>query len=223
MASAAEKTSPSVSIEEFDAMFLQIFEHLGKIALEGAVSCTSAILDLSSNYLERDAIETLQKFYDLYFNRGEIEQKKDAVNASVDDMVAQLQERMEAGEDLSDAAGIDDDEEMRKERLSISAVQKQLEGLITLDAGIKQQVIPALSSMQFEDAVNQRLQHVVKAWNQVGALLQQKRSTPAESEALAREVARSLTSVEETKAFYDHVLLEPAPEGQDQRSIFIEF
>lgn len=222
MASPAVKPNPSVSLSEFDAMFLQVFEQLGKIALDGAVACTGAILDLSANYLERDACDTLRKFNELYFNRGEIEAKKDAVNAAVDDMVSELQARLEAGDDLADGSGIDEDEAMRKERLSISAVQKQLEGLITLDNGIKEQVIPALSSMQFEDAVRQRLEHVVKAWVQVAQLMQQKTS-PEAPEALAREMARMMTSVEETKAYYDLVLKEPAPEGQEQRSIFIEF
>ena len=222
MASPAQKTQPTVSLEEFDGMFLQILDQLGKLALDGAGSCTSAILDLSANYLEREAFDTLRKFYDLYFNHGEIAAKKDAVNAAVDDMVARLQERLEAGDDLSDDKGIDEDEEMRTQRLSISAVQKQLEGLITLDNGIKKQVIPALSSMQFEDAVNQRLQHVMTAWNKIGTLLHKKHSF-ADIETLARDVARTLTAVEETQSFYKLVLEEPAPEGQVERSVFIEF
>lgn len=222
MASPAEKTSPSIALEEFDQIFLKIFEDLGKIALEGAVSCTSSIMELSANYIDREAFLTLRKFQDLYFRRGEIEEKKDAVNAAVDDMVSLLQQRLEAGDDLSTVSGIDEDEEARQQRLSISAVQKQLEGLITLDNGIKEQVIPALSSMQFEDAVNQRLQHIFSIWKEVQTLLHEKHSA-AEIEALARDIAKSLTAVEETWAFYTLVLEEAPPEGQDQRSIFIEF
>jgi hypothetical protein len=137
-------------------------------------------------------------------------------------MVSTLQERMAAGEDLNSVAGIDDDEELRRQRLSLSAVQKQLEGLIVLDSGIKEQVLPALSSMQFEDAIRQRLAHVVHAWWKIGDVLH-KELTPEQLEEVARELAKVLSSVDETKTFYELVLNEKPPEGQDQRSIFIEF
>jgi hypothetical protein len=208
--------------EELDVIFLKIFEALAQSALAGAAACTGAIFELSSNYMDKPAFDSLRKFYDLYFSSSDIDKKKDEVNADVDDIVSTLQARLEAGESIDEAAGVDENDELRRQRLSLSAVQKQLEGLIVLDSGIKEQVLPALASMQFEDAIRQRLSHVVHAWWQVGDVLH-KELNPEQLEEVARELAKVLSSVDETKTFYELVLNEKPPEGQDQRSIFIEF
>jgi hypothetical protein len=220
--SSAQKLSPLIAKEELDVIFLRIFESLNQAALAGAAACTGAIFELSANYMDKPAFDSLRKFYDLYFSTGDIDKKKDEVNANVDDMVSALQDRLAAGEDLNSVPGIDDDEELRRQRLSLSAVQKQLEGLIVLDSGIKEQVLPALSSMQFEDAIRQRLAHVVHAWWKIGDVLH-KELNPEQLDEVARELAKVLSSVDETKTFYELVLNEKPPEGQDQRSIFIEF
>lgn len=221
--SSAQKLQSLIAKEELDVIFLRIFESLSLSALAGAAACTGAIFELSSNYMDKPAFESLRKFYDLYFTTGEMDKKKDEVNANVDDIVATLQERLAAGQDIETAAiGIDDNEEVKRQRLSLSAVQKQLEGLIVLDSGIKDQILPALSSMQFEDAIRQRLAHVVQAWWKVGDVLHKDLNTE-QLDGVTRELAKILSSVEETKSFYELVLNEPAPEGQDQRSIFIEF
>lgn len=220
--SSAQKLSPLIAKEELDVIFLRIFESLSQSALAGAAACTGAIFELSANYMEKPAFDSLRKFYDLYFSTSDIDKKKDEVNANVDDIVSTLQARLAAGEAIDESVDIDDDEELRRQRLSLSAVQKQLEGLIVLDSGIKEQVLPALASMQFEDAIRQRLAHVVLAWWKVGDVLH-KDLTPEQLEEVARELAKVLSSVDETKTFYELVLNEKPPEGQDQRSIFIEF
>jgi hypothetical protein len=208
--------------EELDVIFLKIFEALAQSALAGAAACTGAIFELSSNYMDKPAFDSLRKFYDLYFSSSDIDKKKDEVNADVDDIVSTLQARLEAGESIDEASGVDENEDLRRQRLSLSAVQKQLEGLIVLDSGIKEQVLPALASMQFEDAIRQRLSHVVHAWWRIGDVLHQDLN-PEQLEEVARELAKVLSSVDETKTFYELVLNEKPPEGQDQRSIFIEF
>ncbi len=219
---SAEKLQPFVRKEELDIIYLRIFEALSYSALAGAAACTGAIFELSSNYMDKPAFDSLRKFYDLYFAQGDIDKKKDEVNAAVDDIVAQLQEKMASGEELDSSMDLHEDEELKKQRLSLSGVQKQLEGLIVLDAGIKDQILPALASMQFEDAIRQRLSHVVQAWWKMGEVLH-KEANPSELESVARDLAKMLSSVEETRSFYELVLNEKPPEGQDQRSVFIEF
>ncbi|WP_218110055.1 hypothetical protein [Oligoflexus tunisiensis] len=211
-----------IAKEELDVIFLRIFESLSQSALAGAAACTGAIFELSANYMDKPAFDSLRKFYELYFSNTDIDKKKDEVNANVDDIVSTLQERMAAGENIDGASGVDDNEDLRRQRLSLSAVQKQLEGLIVLDSGIKEQVLPALASMQFEDAIRQRLAHVVHSWWKVGDVLH-KDLNPNQLEDVARDLAKVLSSVDETKTFYELVLNEKPPEGQDQRSIFIEF
>lgn len=220
--STAQNLPTMLMKEELDVIFLRIFETLGQSALAGAAACTGAIFELSSNYMDKPAFESLRKFYDLYFGSGDIDRKKDEINADVDLIVMKLQQRLEAGESLDDAPDLEENEEVKKQRLSLSAIQKQLEGLIVLDAGIKDQVLPALASMQFEDAIRQRLVHVINAWWKVGDILH-KGLKPNEIEEVARDLSKMLSSVEETRSFYELVLNEKAPEGQDQRSVFIEF
>lgn len=224
MASPVAKipSKPALTREAFDQIFLDIFNQLGREALAGAEACTSSTMSLASTYLERDAFATLKQFHDMYFQHGALKAKKDEVNAAVDEMVSFLQEQLAVGKELSTDANIDQNEEMRKQRLSLAGVQKQLEGLITLNNGIREQLVPALASMQFEDAVNQRLQHVFEVWSRTKTLLQQKTGQD-DCSAEARSMASLMTSVEESASFYEIVLQEKAPEGQDQRSIFLEF
>lgn len=224
MASPAQKISASTapSLEAFDQLFVKILEQLGRDALAGAAACTSSTMALSANYLERDAFDTLKQFYDMYFNHGAIKTKKDEVNAAVDEMVSLLQAQLEAGQEISTDLNIDKNEEMRRQRLGLAGVQKQLEGLITLNNGIREQLIPALASMQFEDAVSQRLQHVMQVWARLTTFMHQSNS-PADCTEEARAMAALMTSVEETASFYELVLQEKAPEGQAERSVFLEF
>lgn len=104
----------------------------------------------------------------------------------------------------------------------MSGVQKQLEGLITLNAGIKEQIIPALSSMQFEDAISQRIDHLLQGWKKINDFLHN--MTMLDAEPLARELAGICSSVEETESFYRLILDEEPPVGGEaERSIFLEF
>jgi hypothetical protein len=222
MAIPAEKAAIPIPREGVDPIFLKIFEELGHAAIAGASACTTSIFALSASYMEKPAFETLRKFYDLYFAQGELQKQKDEVNAAVDDMVALLQEKMAAGEDIDINTEVHEDETVKRHRLSLSGVQKQLEGLIVLDAGIKEQILPALSSMQFEDAVRQRLQHVIAAWWKIGESIN-KDLSPEQVSGIAKEISSMLSSVEETRSFYEIVLNEKAPEGHFERSVFIEF
>lgn len=201
--------------EAFDKVFLQILDSQVSAALKEAASCTQAVLELSAQYLDQPAFETLQQFHDLYFSKTNDEQKA-ALNDEVSDMVSQLQAQLEAGEDLT----ILEDEDKKQRRLSLSAVQKKLESLITLDGGIRDQVLPALASMQCEDEIRQRVNHIVGAWEAFMSLLSGKRT---DAGAVMREVAGTLTSVDETKEFYRIVLGEDPPAGLDSRSTFLEF
>ncbi len=224
MSEAAQNLSVgnTTTREELDVLFLEIIEQLGEDAVGGASHCTQAVFELSAKYMDKPAFDTLRKFYDLYFDRGELEKKKDEVNSAVTDMVEFLQEKLAAGEDISESTEFEESEEIKRQRLSLSAVQKQLEGIIVLDAGIKEEILPALSSMQFEDAVRQRMQHAVAAWWKVVEILPMEYSGE-ELIDLARTIGNTMTSMEEIRDFYQIVLKEQPPEGNDHRSVFIEF
>ena len=211
-----EKTFTTV---DFDQTFLAIFKGQCLSASEEARNCTGSIFTLTSKYLNQSEFEVLQQFYDLYFVPSEeVEKKKDAINQEVDDLFSMLQGQMSRGEELSVP---DEDEAKKQARLSLSAIQKKLESLITLDGGIRDQVLPALSSMQCEDAVKQRVDHLVFGWSAI--ITAGNTQITTDWEAIAREIAKKTSSVEESEDYYKTVLGEKAPEGSADRSVFIEF
>lgn len=218
MGEQAQKLHGNGCEEGIDEIFFKIMTELGGNAIKGASDCTDAIFKLSSNYVDKPAFEALKKFYDLYFCGGEFVDHKTTVNRDVDHMIDALQSKLSAGEDLD----IEEDEDLKKHRLGLAGVQKQLEGLVTLNAGIKQQIIPALTSMQFEDAVNQRIQHILSGWMSINNALHTKNADDDVGD-LAQSLADGCSSVEETEDFYKIVLEQDAPEGQHERSIFLEF
>lgn len=212
--------SKEITLEELDTIILEIIEELSKKAIKGASECTDAVFRLSANYIDRPAFEALKKFYDLYFGEAHIEDDKNTINQDVDDLVEQIQSKIEDGESLD---SVSEDESTKRKRLGLAAVQKQLEGLITLNAGIKTQVLPALSSMQFEDAVSQRVAHLVEGWQLIQKALFYADQSTEDIDTICKDLAKICSSVEETKDFYNLVLGEEPPEGEDNRSVFLEF
>lgn len=214
---------PNLTLGEFDLAFLSLLRDLGKQAMAGARSCTEAIFELSSNYVDKPAFEALRKFYDLYFADEDLEERKAKVHREVDTLVDELQTKMARGESLDEVSSVEDQSNNRTDRLGLAGVQKQLEGLITLDEGIRTQILPALASMQFEDAVTQRIDHVVSAWARYASFFEGGGQFTDDFYSLAKEAAQHCTSVEETQLYYNVVLEEEAPEGEEHRSIFLEF
>lgn len=210
------KALQTLTQAELDQTFLGILTKQCLAATEEAASCTASIFSLTANYIDQPEFETLQQFYDLYFKSGgDVDQKKNQVNEDVDDLIAILQAQQERGEELTVA---DEDEEKKRERLSLAAIQKKLETLITLDGGIRDQILPALSSMQCEDAVRQRVEHIVMGFE---ALLSA--STTDDWENTMRGLAQKMSSVEESQDYFRIMFGEEAPEGLANRSVFIEF
>lgn len=208
------KSLGTLSPEELDQTFLGILSEQLKAATDEAAACTASIFSLTSNYVAQPEFETLQQFYDLYFT-GDIDEKKNAINQEVDDIFEQLQAQQARGEELKLS---DEDEDKKKARLSLAAIQKKLETLITMDAGIRSQILPALSSMQCEDAIRQRVEHLVYGWS---AIIQS--SGQKDFEPLMRDLATKMSSIEESSDYYTIVFNEKAPEGVAARSVFIEF
>lgn len=210
----------SLDLQGFDRIFLDILNELLKETINGTRACTEAIFKLSSSYVEKPAIEALKRFYDLYFGSEDIEMSKQRIHQEVDNLVENLQAKLQAGEEIDESQV---EEKYMTERLGLAGVQKQLEGLITLDAGLKDRILPALSSMQFEDAVNQRLEHIYLAWEAYAQFFVNTSSFGQEMEPVARELAKNCSSVEESTSYYRLMLKEEPPPGQESRSIFLEF
>ena len=210
---AAEKLPEGLdATTALDNRFLELYKHLSSDAVDKAASCTGQVFEISQDFLNTGAADILKKFYDLYFGGKDIESRKEEMNRDVDDMIDQIKENLDKGEDLQNIALKDDSE---VERLGLSALQKQLEGLITMDEGIRQKIIPALATMQFEDAVRQRLEHISHMWAKSFEAIH--KGEDISSLDFMRSLGECLSSVSETASYYEIVVKEEPPStGMDQ-------
>ncbi|MBF0443751.1 MAG: hypothetical protein HQK54_17720, partial [Oligoflexales bacterium] len=200
------------SLEEFDSLFLTIYLELKEKALMRAQKCTEEVFNLSCSFISRSAQDVLRRFHDLYFAGGfRMEDQKEVINKEVDNIIDQIQTKLESGENSESLKDIKEDETLKVERLGLAGIQKRLEGLITLESGIRDKILPSLSSMQFEDAVCQRLDHIEAAWNMV--LNRKLFEDETRLEETSREIAELCSSIEETEIYYTIVLKEEPPKG----------
>lgn len=209
---ARGRSTPSDVLESMDQTVVAILSELGIAAVNRAAHSTAAIFQVSSNYVTKPAYEALLGFYELYFSKHDpLDQQKVDVNAEVDALFEAAVRAMNQG----NIDAVTEDESKKQERLALAALQKRLEGLIVLDQGIKQEILPAIASMQFEDAVRQRLSHVTTMWSKTFAQLA---TTPGDVSAteLATEMGQLTSSVAESRSFYRLVLGQEAPDSIDQ-------
>lgn len=200
------------SVDAIDAAFLKVFDALAKDALTSVAKSSDEILSLSKNFLNQDVSEILEKFHDLYFGDSDKSEQTE-INSQVDDIFDQVKSQVDSNEKIS--ISIEESEEQTKKRLYLSGVQKQLEGLITLDSGIKEKIMPTIQNMQFEDAVRQRITHITDGWNLI-----RQTASPADLEEAKRKIADLCCSKHETESYYGKVLGEPAPETTEESVLF---
>jgi hypothetical protein len=228
-------------LNRLDQSFINVFNDLVRLTQEGASQCTESIFQLSAAYMKREIFESLQKFYDLYFSHSSKQQRqKEAINAAVDDMFDAASNAVSRGENHEAIQAYVQDNKLAAERLAAASLQKQLEGLIVLDQGIRNEILPALSSMQFEDATRQRLAHISSGWEKLVEFVQ-KLSDPSyfsswppeklaiqlrdDLEEILRGMAKLTSSIKETEDYYSIVLKTPVPEdvakGQESGDILL--
>lgn len=202
--------------KKLDSLTLQIFKGLSEEARANARRGAGQILEVSSAFLSKQAHDALSNFHKLYFDKT-LQEKKQQINDDVSRLVDEAQGLLAHGGTHA-VDNLADDAERAKERIGIAHFQKQLEALITLNAEFKDRLVPVLSSMQFEDAMNQRMSHIELAWTKTVEAL----AHGAPFEGVAREVAGSLSSDTERQIYYPTVLKEEAPEGLGEQGIWVD-
>jgi hypothetical protein len=218
------RPSDNSAVREVDALFLGILQHINKSIVDASATAVAEVLKLSEGYLSEKAQKALVQFHDLYFNASDDAGSTQAVNADVDRLIEDLRADMKSGKDVSTIADrVQENEDVKNARLRLSAIQKELETMIRLDAGIREKLLPVLSSMQFEDMTRQRLQHLDWAWasiingfDQHGLL---------DIEMLCVEIEANLSSVAERNLFYRTVLKKdpPTDSGLEDGNIWLSF
>jgi hypothetical protein len=200
-----------------DDAFLNILQDWAALVSEGASGAVEMIMTSSGAYLSEDQQKAVLDFHNLYFGSDGVSESKEAVNREVDDLMDVIQAEM-AGGSLSN---IKENEDAKQARLSLSAVQKRLETIIQLETGLKDKLVPVLTSMQFEDVLKQRLTRMVSGWkSSIDAM-----PTSAEDvAAVAEKIGTSLGTTVEREAFFPVVLKRPAPKDVvDDMSMFEAF
>ena len=200
-----------ITLEDFDNKFFTLFNALSTSVKRTAGQSASHILGLSSNYLSKEASKALKDFHELYFADAVSDGDKEKVNSEVDDIMDEVLTAMNEGktdQELSDA--IQEDESLKNARLAISGVQKELETIISLEEGIREKLMPVLSSMQFEDSMRQRLEHIESGWSKVVSDLHN--IGDVQVDQVGSEIADLTSSIDETTEFYKTVLKKDPPE-----------
>ena len=93
-------------------------------------------------------------------------------------------------------------------------MQKQLESLITLEAGLREKLVPAMMSMQFEDLVRQRMQRIDTMWRTVFSYLA---NSPKGTLSNLKEQGRDIfASTFDEKELYLPIVLNQKPETKQE-------
>lgn len=197
---------------ELDQLFGKILSEMILTTIKSTAESTSNILKLSESYLEHKTHKALEDFHNLYFS-DKLAAEKQAINDEVDSFIDQALSQGESSQEITATLT----EEFEERRLALCAIQKELEGLITLDGDMKAQLAPILTSMQFEDATRQRLEHIQEGWQQII-------DNGCHDDRIDFESIKQLTSsVEETASFYRDVLDEEPPDDTNEEPSSILF
>ena len=203
--SVEQERTKAESLEVIDHLYLGLMRQFFDHALNNATKATEMVFKISSNFLSEPATNLLREFQSLYFSTGALEKQKEDINRKVDDLFEQASAQLaNADKDVV----LQESEFDAAERLQLSTLQKRLEALISIDTNIRSHIVPAMSSMQFEDALRQRLDHVVAGWTLMITAMEA--PTP-DWEAVKDRLAEIPSSVAESKPLYEIVLKRPPP------------
>ena len=214
----------STSLEQWDEIMLSILDELFDLAKVCASENVKNVLEISKNFLDQKVHQSIDNFYNLYFKNKKAQKQSDDFNSIVDHVVESLQESMKDSEQPSEQA-------LKKakmvlnvgetERLALSQAQKQIESLISMQDSIKEKVAPILASMQFEDMMRQRVEHLEIGFKKVSHLSES--CTAEEISNVIDELEELCASKDETIEFYEEVKKEDPPDNFLPQSNVITF
>ena len=201
--------SISAPVVDCDTSFLAILDGMISLVQRSTAESASHILEVSAQFLSKDATDTLSKFHALYFsNNRDLEATKLEIDQEVTAIFESAQRMTEAtAEVVSEPIG--EDFKVKDKRLGLAALQKELEGIISLERGIRDRLYPVLAQLQFEDHLRQRLMHVADAWHLIARTFAVEGETA--KKPLGTVVLKLLSSNAERRLYYDLVLKQEPP------------
>lgn len=207
-------------VRELDDLMLTLIKEQFNSITQLAAESTKNILELSNGFMDENARNAVHDFHKLYNSSSAIDKTASEVNQHVDTVFQAMVEKMKSqGIESLSTEDIHESETETLNRLSLSGIQRRLEMIISLDTGITEKLVPILSSMQFEDSLNQRISHLIDMWNEV----LQPVHLPGEEAAKSlfdslRQLSSKCSSINETADFYECVLHEEPPEVEQPKS-----
>jgi hypothetical protein len=194
-------------IRPVDAAMADVVNGVSQAVIEITNQSVKEILGLSAQFMTDTSQKALQDFHRLYFSNDELSAKKEDVNADVDHLFEEIQQTLAKGEDPN---AIVEENESKTVRLSLAAVQKQLESILQLDLGMRQKLVPAIMSLRFEETTRQHLSHIALLWKLVS---EQAQNPIDDQRAVINEAMKTALATHiEKKLFYSLVLKENLPE-----------
>lgn len=195
------------TLHPVDQAYLQIASGLIEYVVSCAETAALTIIETSGTYLSKSAQQALQNFHTLYSEQSGITETMENYNRDVDNLFDDIQKQLQEGKDIESH---DIHAEHEVERVTISGLQKQLETLIRIEAGIKDKLLPVLSSMQFEDMIKSRLGNLKTFWQTV---LEQPVNTKDQTwNKLLEDLGSQTKSTSEREQFFQLVLHTSVPE-----------
>jgi ATP-dependent 26S proteasome regulatory subunit len=199
----------------------QLVKDLQVSATQNATNKVNEILNVSANYMSEANHEKLKVFHDLYFaEKQELETQKSVINAQVVDIFDQATAMLSSNKSEAEIVkSIKTNDAADQERLQLSGLQKKLEALISFEDGLRDSLAPVMSSMQFEDATRQRIEHIVAMFSMIveNNLVR----NPENASSIVDSLAAQISIQHERESFYRLVLHEQAPAHVESESFFL--
>lgn len=209
---------------QLDDVFFQIYKEMCQNICKSSADSAKTILEHSSQYLSSQANKALNDFYNLYFSQNDaLDANKNEIKDDVDSIFEEAMALIESGGDISSMSLEEDGSDIAERRNALSGIQRELEAIIRTEEGIREKVLPVLTSMQFEDAMRQRVEHLQEMWLLMSAEF--KKPNGVDIEEYLNFVSSLPSSTLETEQFYRIVRKEevPADKLDDSADLFEMF
>ncbi len=194
------------STSSLDTAMITVIENMARVMTEITNQSVNEILKIATKFMDDTSRKALEDFHKLYFSGDDLSAKKDDINSDVDLLFEAIQKTLAEG---GDTDNIQESEEDKTVRLGLAALQKQLESIVQLDLGMREKLVPAIMSMQFEDATRQRLAHLVEVWKT--AATHSGESVATIQNAVHEKANAIFSSAVERGLYFPIVLQEPPP------------
>ncbi|MBL4868876.1 MAG: hypothetical protein JKY67_21130 [Pseudomonadales bacterium] len=193
------------ALYQYDELFENVLNSLSKNLLVTVQSATQQILDISTQFLSTEASKVISDFHHLYAADSHFEDLKDSVDQGVDELITLIQNNDSSNADeLNNAIEKIDTHQMAAARLSFSALQKDMEALISLEDNIKNKVLPIFHGLQFEDLLCLMVKTIDSIWHEVISDIHQ--TEPFNIKSTLTKIYSQLHCEKQRSLFFETVL-----------------